>query len=61
MRNTGYRRVLMGQLLNDDRIKEVVTEILSNERHLPSPADVTARAPQPQSAAANQGHESHPD
>lgn len=38
MRNTGYRRVLMSQLLNDDRIKEVVADIVGNDRHLPAPA-----------------------
>ncbi len=36
MRATGYRRVLMSQLLNDNRIKEVVAEILNDERHLPA-------------------------
>lgn len=35
MRATGYRRVLMSQLLNDNRIKEYVAEILNDERHLP--------------------------
>src|SRR5947207_1815538 len=38
MRATGYRRVLMSQLLNDQRIKEYVAEILSDEKHLPSPS-----------------------
>ena len=37
MRSTGYRRVLMSQLLNDNRIKEYVAEILNDERHLPGP------------------------
>src|SRR6185436_1603456 len=37
MRATGYRRVLMSQLLNDNRIKEYVAEILNDERMLPSP------------------------
>jgi hypothetical protein len=37
LRNTGYRRVLISQLLNDQRIKEVVSEILSDERRLPKP------------------------
>lgn len=36
MRATSYRRVLMSQLLNDDRIKEYVSEILSDERRLPA-------------------------
>ena len=38
MRATGYRRVLMSQLLNDNRIKEYVAEILNDERMLPAPA-----------------------
>lgn len=39
MRATGYRRVLMSQLLNDSRIKEYVAEILSDEKMLPSARD----------------------
>jgi len=35
MRATGYRRVLMSQLLNDNRIKEYVAEILNDEKMLP--------------------------
>src|SRR5207237_901979 len=34
MRNTGYRRVLMSQLLNDERIKGYVAELLNDERRL---------------------------
>ena len=41
MRNTSYRRVLMSQLLNDNRIKEYVAEILNDEKMLPSPNDAT--------------------
>jgi len=41
MRATGYRRVLMSQLLNDNRIKEYVAEILNDEKMLPSPNDAT--------------------
>src|SRR5215204_4676713 len=37
LRATGYRRVLMSQLLNDNRIKEYVTEILNDEKMLPRP------------------------
>jgi hypothetical protein len=40
MRATGYRRVLMSQLLNDNRIKEYVAEILNDEKMLPSPRSV---------------------
>ncbi len=36
LRNTGYRRVLMSQLLNDDRIKGYVAEIIGDDRRLPS-------------------------
>src|SRR5687768_15784419 len=37
LRNIGYRRVLMSQLLNDNRIKEYVREILEDEGRLPAP------------------------
>src|SRR3954469_25702847 len=37
MRNTGYRRVLMSQLLSDERIKGYVAEILSDNKRLPGP------------------------
>jgi hypothetical protein len=42
MRNTSYRRVLMSQLLNDDRIKSYVAEVLADEKRLPSPETATA-------------------
>lgn len=44
MRATGYRRVLMSQLLNDTRIKEYVAEILNDEKHLPAPTSAQAPA-----------------
>ena len=37
MRNTGYRRVLMSQLLNDERIKGYVAEIINDDKRLPGP------------------------
>ena len=39
LRSTGYRRVLMSQLLNDDRIKGYVAEIMAetSSKHLPPP------------------------
>ena len=37
LRNTGYRRVLMSQLLSDERIKGYVAEVLGDESRLPSP------------------------
>jgi DNA repair exonuclease SbcCD ATPase subunit len=37
IRSVGYRRVLMSQLLNDDRIKNVVAEMIGDDRRLPSP------------------------
>lgn len=36
LRSTGYRRVLMSQLLNDERIKGYVAEILADEKRLPN-------------------------
>jgi len=38
MRNTGYRRVLMSQLLNDERIKGYVAEIIADDKRLPGPS-----------------------
>lgn len=38
MRSTGYRRVLMSQLMNDDRIKSYVAEILGDDKRLPGPS-----------------------
>jgi cell division protein FtsB len=35
LRSTGYRRVLMSQLLNDDRIKGYVSEIMADDKRLP--------------------------
>src|SRR5690606_19037218 len=38
VRAAGYRRVLMSQIMNDERIKEYVAEILADDRSLPHPA-----------------------
>jgi len=46
MRATGYRRVLMSQLLNDERIKGYVAEVLDDEKRLP---DLTPRHTSPTS------------
>ena len=45
MRSTGYRRVLMSQLLNDERIKSYVAEILADEKRLPMKTDDHADRP----------------
>jgi hypothetical protein len=37
LRSTGYRRVLMSQILNDERIKGYVAEVLADDKRLPSP------------------------
>jgi len=42
MRNTSYRRVLMSQLLNDERIKSYVAEVLADEKRLPGPDTAVA-------------------
>ncbi len=57
MRNTGYRRVLMSQLLNDERIKGYVAEILNDERRLPGTngAGEAKALPLPASPAPVQG------
>lgn len=52
MRATGYRRVLMSQLLNDERIKGYVAEIMADERHLPGSAGATDRHLPPPGGAA---------
>ena len=43
LRSASYRRVLMSQLLNDDRIKSYVAEILSDEKRLPAPTSPAER------------------
>src|SRR4051794_18407496 len=42
MRNTGYRRVLMSQLLSDERIKSYVAEVLADEKRLPTLSEAKA-------------------
>jgi cell division protein FtsB len=39
LRAAGYRRVLMSQLMNDERIKGYIQEILADEKHLPGVAE----------------------
>jgi hypothetical protein len=56
MRNTGYRRVLMSQLLNDDRIKGYVSEVLADDKRLPEPNQPVAALP---TAAAKDNGEEH--
>ena len=53
MRATGYRRVLMSQLLNDNRIKEYVAEILNDEKMLPRPQDARNALPPAGTATAS--------
>jgi cell division protein FtsB len=44
LRAAGYRRVLMSQLMNDDRIKGYIQEIIADEKHLPAPGTAEAGA-----------------
>src|SRR5438309_1666168 len=44
MRATGYRRVLMSQLLSDERIKGYVAEVLADEKRLPAAGNAKALA-----------------
>lgn len=41
LRSTSYRRVLMSQLLNDERIKGYVAEILADDKRLPDASSST--------------------
>jgi cell division protein FtsB len=47
LRSTGYRRVLMSQLLNDERIKGYVAEIIGEDKRLPGPDQHPAAAAPP--------------
>ncbi len=47
LRSAGYRRVLMTQLLNDERIKDYVAEILGDDKRLPAPTGPGADSPAP--------------
>lgn len=55
MRSTSYRRVLMSQLLNDERIKSYVAEIIADDKRLPDAASASA------GALPAQGSSDHPD
>src|SRR5688572_14564120 len=55
LRATSYRRVLMSQLLNDERIKGYVAEILADERHLPGPVGTDHAQPALPAAATSSG------
>jgi cell division protein FtsB len=54
MRSAGYRRVLMSQLLNDERIKGYVAEILGDDKRLPQ-LENSATHRLPGSASESQG------
>jgi hypothetical protein len=61
LRSTSYRRVLMSQLLNDEKIKNYVHEIIDDDKRLPGPVQsVEAKAvppaalPQPGDGRASQ-------
>jgi hypothetical protein len=56
MRATGYRRVLMSQLLNDQRIKDYVKEILEDQKALPGDGAGQARGALPHNATPAEGH-----
>jgi cell division protein FtsB len=47
LRSTSYRRVLMSQLLTDERIKGYVSEVLADDQHLPEPQHRHALPDQP--------------
>lgn len=37
IRSTGYRRILISQLLNDERIRQYVGEVIADDKRLPTP------------------------
>ena len=54
LRSTGYRRVLMSQLLNDERIKGYVAEIMAEQTSTcPPPERAADGGRRPRSAATN--------
>jgi hypothetical protein len=58
LRSTGYRRVLMSQILNDERIKGYVAEILADEKHLPGPSSESGNSQPAALPPANPEHSS---
>jgi cell division protein FtsB len=60
LRSASYRRVLMSQLLNDERIKGYVAEILNDDKRLPGPMHSTAAATEVTVEPAGRGAESSP-
>lgn len=59
MRATSYRRVLMSQLLNDERIKQYVNEVLADEKRLPDHHTQTAAPGAAPAHAPNNGAADH--
>ncbi|HLL87897.1 MAG TPA: hypothetical protein VK324_01205 [Tepidisphaeraceae bacterium] len=55
MRATSYRRVLMSQLLNDERIKQYVAEVIE-DKHLPAPSGGNDRHALPAAGESSAGH-----
>ena len=55
LRATSYRRVLMSQLLNDERIKSYVAEILADEKRLPQANEPADRPALPAAQAQSHG------
>src|SRR4051812_20520950 len=60
LRSASYRRVLMSQLLNDERIKGYVAEILNDDKRLPPPPGSTAHELTAETSSASRGAESSP-
>jgi cell division protein FtsB len=54
LRSTGYRRVLMSQLLNDERIKQYVAEVIE-DKQLPAPGNHDRHA-LPAAGDSSSGH-----
>ena len=57
MRSTSYRRVLMSQLMNDERIKSYVAEIMADDKRLPGPEHATVGTAPANGRVVHEGEE----
>ena len=49
LRSTSYRRVLMSQLLNDERSKHYVADVIADDKRLPDPKSASVETPNTES------------
>ena len=61
MRATGYRRVLISQLMKDERIKGYVREVMDDDKRLPDPRNGSPAGGPRREALPGVGPDAHPD